>query len=289
MLAVRKSFADEGPKLYICSTPIGNLNDVSLRLLETLRHVDVVAAEDTRQTRKLLSRYDIHVPKLMSYHQHNAVARSEEFLALWDEGKTVAVVSDAGTPGVSDPGEHITQLAIGAGVPVVPIPGASAVLSALVGSGLPMQSFTFVGFLPREKKQCLEALGRYRTACGVFIFYEAPHRLVTTMKRIYEVFPNQRGVLAKELTKQHETFIYGTVHELVEYIESETARGEYVILIDSSKEETEDNSEDDSVCVEDAIQKVRELVKSGISHADAVKQVVSQTGIKKRLLYNETL
>lgn len=296
MVVVRKSFEAAGPKLYICSTPIGNLNDVSLRLLETLKQVDVLAAEDTRQTRKLLSKYDIHVPQMMSYHQHNAKARSDDFRALWAQGKSVAVVSDAGTPGVSDPGEHVIELAIEEGIPVVPIPGPSAVLSALVGSGLPIQPFVFVGFLPREQKLCMETLRRYRAFPGVLAFYEAPHRLAATIERIHMIFPNCRGVLAKELTKRHETFIYGTVAELLEYANSEVIRGEFVILVDlqSMDNEVENPSGDNEIAsaalsLQQAIEMVEELIDSGSSHADAVKQVSQQTGIKKRILYNGTV
>jgi 16S rRNA (cytidine1402-2'-O)-methyltransferase len=291
MVLIRKSFETVGPKLYICSTPIGNLEDVSLRLLETLKQVDVLAAEDTRQTRKLLSKYDIHVPQLMSYHQHNAKSRSNDFCSLWAGGKSIAVVSDAGTPGVSDPGEHVIDLAIAQGVPVIPIPGPSAVLSALVGSGLPIQPFAFVGFLPRERKLCMETLERYQSFPGVLAFYEAPHRLQATMERIEKAFPDCNGVLAKELTKKHETFIYGTVSELLDYAHSEVVRGEFVILIDlqSGSRNMENEVVHEEASLDDAIKQVRELMEAGSSHTDAVRQVSKQTGIKKRTLYNETV
>ncbi len=289
MVVVRKSFTEGGAKLYICSTPIGNLADVSLRLLETLRQVDVLAAEDTRHTRKLLSKYDIHIPQLISYHQHNARARADEFQALWAQGKSIALVSDAGTPGVSDPGILAVQMAIDVGIPVIPIPGASAVLSALVGSGLSLQPFLFSGFLPREKKQCDDVLKGLLNFQGVLVFYEAPHRLLATMKRINEAFSDKRGVLAKELTKQHETFIYGLVHELLSYVESEPARGEYVIMIDAKDSDTVGQGTPEKISIEQAAEQVGELMKSGFSHTDAVKQVSIQTGLKRRLLYNETI
>jgi len=295
MVIVRRSFESETPKLYICSTPIGNLGDVSFRLLEILRSVDVVAAEDTRHTRKLLAKYDIHVPILVSYHQHNAESRADDFRQWWKEGKSIAVVSDAGTPCVSDPGEHAAALAVGEGVPVVPIPGASAVLSALVASGMQTQPFAFVGFLPREHKKCTDELRRYREFPGVVVFYEAPHRLQKTVERIHEVFPNHRIVLAKELTKQHEAFIYGTSAEMLEYLKEDTPRGEYVIIVDvrcsPMSDEAAGNAEPgtEADVLQAAMDHVRSLLAEGLSHTEAVKQVAKATGVRKRELYNATL
>lgn len=289
-----RSFQDAGAKLYICSTPIGNLDDVTPRLLEILRTVDVLAAEDTRQTRKLLTRYDIHVPELVSYHEHNAVQKREWLLELWASGKSVALVSDAGTPIVSDPGDDAVQLAIQAGVPVVPIPGPNAVLAALVGSGLPALPFTFAGFLPRSAKDCKEALERFGQLPWTFVFYEAPHRLHKTLTQAALLWPHRHMVLAKELTKRHETFVYGTAEELRDLVSSEPPRGEYVVVVgpqteDERKQSLEHDLETQKLSFEEAVQVVHERMAGGLSHKEAVSQVAKENGLRRKDLYNQTL
>lgn len=291
---VQESFTGQGALLYICSTPIGNLEDVSFRLLEVLRTVDIVAAEDTRHTRKLLTRYDIHPQQLVSYHQHNRAHRAQDLQRWWQEGKTVALVSDAGTPGVSDPGEDAAALAIELGIPVIPVPGPSAVLSALVGSGFPLQPFTFVGFLPREGKQAKTVLASFKTCPGVLVFYEAPHRLRRTLALLSDNLANRQVVLAKELTKRHETFIRGNWLEILSHLEENEPRGEYVIVLGPplpmETQDTADQLEKEQEGVwQAALAAIQEAISNGISHREAVRTVALQTGLKRKELYNATL
>lgn len=289
---IQESFTREGAALYVCSTPIGNLDDVSFRLLEVLRTADVVAAEDTRHTRKLLSRYDIHPPQLVSYHQHNRNARVKDLESWWEEGKRVALVSDAGTPGVSDPGEEAITLAILHNVPVIPVPGPSAVLSALVGSGFALQPFTFVGFLPKEGRQIQAVLEPLQKLPGVLIFYEAPHRLHRTLKLLEEHFGNREVVLAKELTKRHESFIRGNWQEILAYIQDHDPRGEFVVVLGPPLLTAADEglaTQEMALRWQQAIQQVREDMESGFSHTDAVRKVASETGFRRKELYKATL
>ncbi|WP_249226864.1 16S rRNA (cytidine(1402)-2'-O)-methyltransferase [Alicyclobacillus mengziensis] len=275
---------------------MGNLDDVTPRLIEILRTVDVVAAEDTRQTRKLLTRYDIHVPELVSYHEHNAVYRRDWLQTLWKLGKRVALVSDAGTPIVSDPGDDAVQLAIEAGVPVVPIPGPSAVLAALVSSGLPAIPFTFVGFLPRGAKESREALDRFGKLSWTFIFYEAPHRLQKTLSQLATLWPERQITLAKELTKRHETLVYGTAVEVHDFIAKESPRGEYVVVVGPASETekcvdlaTCRADDGDALSLQEAVQMVRRLMGQGVSHKEAVKKVAEENGLRRKDLYDSTL
>ncbi|MCF8566282.1 16S rRNA (cytidine(1402)-2'-O)-methyltransferase [Alicyclobacillus tolerans] len=294
MLRIRESFTSPGAKLYLCSTPIGNLQDVSFRLLATLREADVVAAEDTRQTRKLLTHYEIHPKHLVSYHEHNARARGDEFVRWWDEGKSIAVVSDAGTPGISDPGEHAVALAIERGVPVVPIPGPSAVLAAVISSGFPAHPFTFVGFLPREKKARAEQLKSLSHIPWVLVFYEAPHRLIQTMEAIGSQWPSREVALAKELTKRHETFVMGRPDEVLEYLKEYPPRGEYVLVVgpcppaeEGADGLTEEMS--DAQKLEQAISLVHTSMGQGQPHAQAVRLAAEQTGARRKDVYQATL
>jgi 16S rRNA (cytidine1402-2'-O)-methyltransferase len=290
---VIQSFAGEGPRLYICSTPIGNLQDASLRLLDVLREVDVVAAEDTRQTRKLLAHFDIHPPLLVSLHQHNEAAREADLRRWWAEGKRVALVSDAGTPLVSDPGEGAVGLAVELGVPVIPVPGASAVLTALVASGCAVQPFTFLGFLPREKKRAKKLLDAFSSVPGALVLYEAPHRLVSTLRLLAEQMPARRIALGKELTKLHETFYYADdAAELAAYFAEQQPRGEYVIVLgppEAGQHGEPDDKDADRDNEEEAVRMVVERVRAGASHASAVREVAKLTGMRRQQLYQLTL
>lgn len=253
----------------------------------------MIAAEDTRHTRKLLSHFDIHPSLLISYHQHNRLSRAHDLLRWWGEGKSVALVSDAGTPGISDPGEDAVALAIEHDVPVIPIPGASAVLAALVASGLPSQPFTFLGFLPRGKQHVVEALAPYTNTPGAIVCYEAPHRVARTLESIAEVMPSRAVALAKELTKRHETFLYGSVQEVVQYLKDNEPRGEYVIVLGppQAREGTADSAppltDDDRL--EQAIQWVYGAVQGGMSHTEAVRTVAQKAGVRRKELYQRTL
>ena len=220
------------PGLYLVATPIGNLEDITLRALRVLRSADRIACEDTRQTQKLLNHFDIHTPTV-SYHQHNELSRAEELAADLKRGARIAVVSDAGTPGIADPGVHLAATAIAAGIPVFPIPGANAALSALIASGLPTEAFTFHGFLPAKRGQRLSTLEALERGPATHIFYEAPHRILDTLADLIATFgPTQPVVLARELTKLHEEFLRGPAQEIqAKLTQRAQVRGEIVVLL----------------------------------------------------------
>jgi 16S rRNA (cytidine1402-2'-O)-methyltransferase len=219
--------------LYIVATPIGNLEDITLRALRVLKEVDVVAAEDTRHTQILLSHYDIHTP-LTSYHEHNEKTKSRELVTRLARGQNVALVSDAGTPAISDPGFRLIAQAIRAGVRIIPVPGASALTAVLSASGLPTDRFVFEGFLPARKTQRRERLQTLRDETRTLIFYEAPHRLKDTLGDIRELLGNREAVLAREVSKIHEEFLRGPVSELVRALGSGDIRGEVTLIISGS-------------------------------------------------------
>jgi 16S rRNA (cytidine1402-2'-O)-methyltransferase len=219
--------------LYIVATPIGNLEDITLRALRVLKEVDVVAAEDTRHTQILLSHYDIHTP-LTSYHEHNEKTKSQQLVTRLVRGQNVALVSDAGTPAISDPGFRLIAQAIRAGVRIIPVPGASALTAVLSASGLPTDRFVFEGFLPARKTQRRERLQTLRDETRTLIFYEAPHRLKDTLGDIRELLGNREAVLAREVSKIHEEFLRGPVSELVLALGSGDIRGEVTLIISGS-------------------------------------------------------
>ncbi len=279
------------PGLYLVATPIGNLEDITLRALRVLRSVDRIACEDTRQTQKLLNHYGIRKPTL-SYHLHNEQGRAEELIGDLREGGRVAVVSDAGMPGIADPGEALVRAAVEAGVTVFPVPGANAAVSALVASGLGAERFAFGGFLPAkggQRRTFLEELrGRMvsEVAAGVAatqVFYEAPHRILESLGDLALVFGNgQRVVVARELTKLHEEFLRGTVGEVLGVLQRrEVVRGEMVLLIDGNVA-GEAGGTGFSVAEE-----VAAAVREGLTEKDALKRVAKARGLGKSEAYRE--
>lgn len=231
----QKSFVEEEEKgiLYIVPTPIGNLQDMTFRAVDTLRTVHFIAAEDTRQTKKLLNHFDIHTP-LVSYHEHNKETSGEKIIAALLEGKHVALVSDAGTPTISDPGYELVISALNANCKVIPLPGANAAVTALTASGLPTSHFYFYGFLPRHKKEKKEELEQLKHIKDTLIFYEAPHRLQETLTIMHHIFGNRKMVVARELTKKFEQFIRGTIEEVMCWVEHHEARGEFCLLVEGN-------------------------------------------------------
>ncbi|MFQ5925894.1 MAG: 16S rRNA (cytidine(1402)-2'-O)-methyltransferase [Terriglobia bacterium] len=219
-----------GGVLYLIGTPIGNLEDVTLRALRVLKEVDLIACEDTRQTQKLLTFYDIHT-RTVSYHEHNEMVRAPELVLELEQGMKVAMVSDAGMPGISDPGHHLVALAIRHGIPVVPIPGASAFLAALAASGLSTENFHFSGFLPPRRTQRRKALRALATHDGVLIFYEAPHRLRESLHDLLDVLGDRYAVIAREVTKRHEEFLRGHVSQLLKEMKERELKGESTLLV----------------------------------------------------------
>lgn len=224
----------EKGKLYLVATPIGNLEDITFRAIKILKEVDLIAAEDTRQTLKLLNHYEINKP-LISYHRHNEDVKKDVIIDRINEGKDVAVVTDAGTPGISDPGEEVVKEAIEKGINVIPIPGACAMINALIASGLSTKEFSFFAFLPLNKKLRKEKFEQIKEERKTIIIYEAPHRIIDTLKEIQKNLGERKVVVAKELTKIHETFYRGSVSEVIKQIEE--PKGEYIILIEGNKEE----------------------------------------------------
>ncbi len=274
--------------LYLVATPIGNLEDITLRALRVLRSVDRIACEDTRQTQKLLNHFDIATPTV-SYHLHNERGRAEELVAALREGGRIAVVSDAGMPGIADPGEEIVRAAVAAGIAVFPVPGANAVLSALTASGLPTERFAFHGFLPSktgERLSVLESLfERLKDAPEIAtqVFYETPHRIVEALADVETVFGGtHRVVLARELTKLHEEFLRGTVAEVRSVLAArESIRGEMVLMLSGVIIAQRNEG------VLSLADSVRRLIGNGISEKDALKQVAKELGIGKSEAYRE--
>jgi 16S rRNA (cytidine1402-2'-O)-methyltransferase len=264
--------------LYIVSTPIGNLEDITLRAVRVLREADVIACEDTRQTRKLLDHFGIAKPAV-SYHDHNEIGRTTELIERLQNGQSIALVSDAGTPLISDPGYRVVKAAIDAGIAVVPIPGPSAMVTALAASGLPTDSFRFCGFLPPKTSQRRKLLDQLKQEDCTLVFYEAPHRIVDTLTDVAETLGARPVVVARELTKLHEEFLRGTAFEIRTRLQDRpVVRGEITLLI--GKSTGEENV--DETPIEDA---VHALEQAGASRMDAIKQVAKARGLSKRDVY----
>ena len=273
------------PSLYLVGTPIGNLEDISLRALRILKEVDLIACEDTRQTAKLLNHYGVET-RTISYHQHNELTRSAELIMHLEQGHSIALVTDAGMPGVSDPGFRLVSLAIRHKIPVVPIPGASAFLSALVASGLPTDSFVFHGFLPSKLGQRRKLLEEIQHSARTQIFYEAPHRLLGTLEDVVDVLgPQRRVVVAREVTKIYEEFLRVTAAEAYEdFKKREEVRGEITLLIGRAEEQ----HGLPAVKQKNARTRVRELMKAEeIDEKEAMKRVAKEMGISKSDVYRE--
>ena len=268
-------------KLYLVATPIGNLEDITLRALKVLKEVDIVAAEDTRNTLKLLNHFEIS-KKLISYHRHNEDVKKDELINYLKEGKNIALVSDAGTPCISDPGEEIVKEAIKEKIEIVPIPGACALITALISSGLDCKEFTFIGFLPLNKKLRKEKLSEIENETKTVILYEAPHKLKTTLEDLEKVVQEREVVLAKELTKIHETYTRGTAKELLNNIQE--VRGEYVIVIEAAKEKKELKQE--QLLSELSLDKHYEYYeKKGMEKKDIIKQIAKDRNVPKNEIY----
>lgn len=270
--------------LYLCATPIGNLEDMSRRVLRVLGEVDLVAAEDTRHTLKLFSHFDIHTP-LTSYHEHNKKSKGEQLLQQLLEGKNIALVSDAGLPGVSDPGEELVALAVDAGVAVVPLPGPSAALTALVASGLPTGRFVFEGFLPARGKQRRQRLEELKGEKRTIILYESPHRIKATLTELAAVLGERRGAVARELTKKYEEIRRGTLSELLEWCRANNPRGEYTLVLEGAGEEAP-SAESSPPDAGQVVELVLELEARGVARNEAIKKAARQSGINRRELYD---
>jgi 16S rRNA (cytidine1402-2'-O)-methyltransferase len=275
-------------KLYLVPTPIGNLKDITLRALEVLQNVDLIAAEDTRQSLKLLNHFNIK-KTLISYHMHNEQGKSENIIYQLKEGKNIAIISDAGSPGISDPGSVIVSKCIEQNIEFVVLPGATAITTALVYSGLDTTKFIFRGFLPRENKERKPIIDDLLDRSETLIFYEAPHRLLNTLEFLYENVGNRKISMCRELTKLYEEIIRLTLEEAIEYYKKNSPRGEYVLVIEGKSQEAIDKDEKakwDMMTIEEHIQK---YMDEGISKKDAMKKVAKERHTPKSEIYKHSL
>jgi 16S rRNA (cytidine1402-2'-O)-methyltransferase len=274
------------PSLYLVGTPIGNLEDITLRALRVLKEVDVIACEDTRQTQKLLNHYGI-TTRTVSYHEHNEITRAVELVKDIQEGTSIALVTDAGMPGISDPGFRLVALAIRNHVPVVPIPGASAFLSALVASGLPTDSFRFGGFLPSRLGERRAVLNAIKDSPRTQVFYEAPHRIMETLSDIVETFGDDRHVVvAREVTKLHEEFLRGRAVEILETLKSRAiVKGEITLLIGKAEEVSSPASQAPKMTVKQRLEQI--MAEDQLDEKAALKRLAKERGISKSEAYRE--
>ena len=274
-------------KLYLCATPIGNLGDITYRAVETLRAADLIAAEDTRHTRGLLAHYDIHTP-MTSYHEHNKEEKGAELIERLRAGETVVCVSDAGLPSIADPGGDLARRAIAEGIPVTPLPGANAALSALICAGLPLEGFTFVGFLPRKEKKRREVLARVAAYPETLIFYEAPHRLRETLAALATGLGAQRrACAARELTKKFEEFCRTTLGDLLAHYREHEPRGEFVLIVagaDENAVSTADTAEEMSLT-----ERYAAHIAKGLDKKEAMRRTAQELGISRRAVYQAVL
>ncbi len=267
-------------KLYLVATPIGNLDDITLRAINVLKEVDIIAAEDTRHTLKLLNHLDIS-KKLISYHRHNEETRKEDLIKYLEEGKNIAVVSDAGTPAISDPGEEIVKEAIKNNIEIIPIPGACALINALIVSGFNTKEFSFIGFLPLNNKLRKEKMDEIIKEKKTLILYEAPHKLKNTLEELNEIIPDRNIVLAKELTKIHEKILRGTPGELLK--KCENIKGEFVIIIEgNNNEKNEENNFWDNLSLEEHYNYYEE---QGFEKKEIIKKIAKDRNVAKNEIY----
>ena len=266
-------------KLYIVATPIGNLEDITLRALKILKEVDLIAAEDTRQTLKLLNHFEISKP-LISYHRHNEDVKSEILIEKLKNGENIALVSDAGTPGICDPGEEVIKKAIEENIEVIPIPGACAMINALIASGLNTKEFNFLGFLPLNKKLRKEKLEEIKKSEKTIIIYEAPHKMKNTLEDLKEILKNRKIVLARELTKIHEEFIRKNINELLEEIDN--LKGEMILIIEGAPQENNSENELNNLSLEEHY---KYYEKQGFEKKEIIKKIAKDRNVNKNEIY----
>jgi 16S rRNA (cytidine1402-2'-O)-methyltransferase len=282
----QKSFENEGQKgiLYLVPTPIGNLEDMSFRAIRILKEADLIAAEDTRNTKKLCNYFEIQTP-VVSYHEHNKESSGEKLIHKVTEGMTIALVSDAGMPAISDPGYELVQAAVEQRITVIPLPGANAALTALIASGLSCQPFYFYGFLSRSKKEKKQELENLKKQKATLVFYESPHRMKETLVIMYEILGNRNIALCRELTKKFEEFIRGSLEEILEWSNQDEIRGEFCIIVEGADDQQieEEISWWEPLSIEEH---VNHYVNSkNMSSKDAIKQTARDRGLNKREVY----
>ncbi len=275
-------------KLYLCATPIGNLEDITFRVLRTLKEVDLIAAEDTRNSIKLLNHFEIKTP-MTSYHEYNKIEKAYKLVEKLQEGKNIALITDAGTPGISDPGEELVRICYENGIEVTSLPGPAACITALTISGLPTRRFAFEAFLPRDKKERARVLEELAQESRTMIVYEAPHHLLKTLKELYEVLGNRELTVCKELTKRYENATKTTFKDVIRIYEDNEPKGEYVLVISGKTFETKEQEAREaweSLSVEEHMVHYE---ASGMERKEAMKQVAKDRGISKRDVYQALL
>jgi 16S rRNA (cytidine1402-2'-O)-methyltransferase len=271
-------------KLYVVGTPIGNLEDITLRAIRILKEVDLIACEDTRRTQKLLNAYKIRT-RTISYHEHNEMTRAPELVILMEEGSSIGLVTDAGMPVVSDPGFRLVHLAVRHGIPVIPVPGASAFVAALAASGMPVDKFRFLGFLPSRKGERRGALEELKDATKTLVFYEAPHRLLEMLKDAHEILGDREIVVAREVTKVHEEFLRGTISSTREYLKKRPVKGEITLLIGLSSSPDAAEGAAHPASIRSEIDKV--MAERGLDEKGALKVVARARGVPRSEAYRQ--
>lgn len=270
--------------LYLCATPIGNLEDITFRVLDTLKMADVIAAEDTRNSIKLLNRFEIKTP-MTSYHEFNKYDKGKQLIEQLLSGKNIALITDAGMPGISDPGEELVQMAYEAGVPVTVLPGACACVTALTLSGLSTRRFCFEAFLPSVKKEREEVLAELKEETRTIVLYEAPHRLARTLEELFAVLGERRLTVCRELTKKHEEAVQTTLSAAAAYYAGQEAKGECVLVIEGADREERKREKQESfgkLCLEEHMER---YLSAGMNKKDAMKAVAADRGVSKREIY----
>ncbi len=275
--------------LYLCATPIGNLEDITYRVLRTLKEVDLIAAEDTRNSIRLLNHFEIKTP-MTSYHEYNKIEKAYQLVAKMREGKNIALITDAGTPGISDPGEDIVRICYEEGIPVTSLPGAAACITALTMSGLPTRRFAFEAFLPKDKKEHQAVLEELKTETRTIIIYEAPHHLVRTLQELHDTLGGDRGLtICRELTKRHEEKLQMTLADSLSYYEVNEPRGEYVLIIAGRSREEMKKEEQAGWEALSLEEHMAHYESQGIDRKEAMKRVAKDRGVSKRDIYQALL
>ena len=274
--------------LFLCATPIGNLEDMTFRAVRILKEADLIAAEDTRNSIKLLNHFEIKTP-MPSYHEYNKIEKGKKLISLLSEGKNVALITDAGTPGISDPGEELVRMCYGSGIPVTALPGASACITALTLSGLSTRRFAFEAFLPADKKERKEILAGFAAETRTIVLYEAPHRLVKTLEELLDAVGSRRLTVCRELTKKHETLWQTTVSEAAEYYREHAPKGECVLVMEGRSRQ-ELREEERAGWMELSLEEHMEYYLSrGLDKKTAMKQTAKDRGVSKRDIYQKLL
>lgn len=286
---LQKGEQDMSGKLYLCATPIGNLEDITLRVLRTLKEVDLIAAEDTRNSIRLLNHFEIKTP-MTSYHEYNKIDKAYQLVAKMREGKNIALITDAGTPGISDPGEDIVRICYEEGIPVTSLPGAAACITALTMSGLPTRRFAFEAFLPKDKKEHQAVLEELKTETRTIIIYEAPHHLVRTLQELSDTLGGDRRLtICRELTKRHEEKLQMTLTDSLSYYEVNEPRGEYVLIIAGRSREEMKKEEQAGWEALSLEEHMAHYESQGIDRKEAMKRVAKDRGVSKRDIYQALL